>query len=157
MARVTVEDCIEVIPNRYELVLMAAQRARDIAAGASISISRDNDKNPVVALREIADRSIDLNQVRDHIVNGVNRMGDLNEEDDLLLAIAGQGVAEEAPAEGAVIEEVSFDGGAAISAAEEEMGDDFEGLVDGEVDFSTGLPDGFQEDMGAGDFGSEER
>jgi DNA-directed RNA polymerase subunit omega len=55
MARVTVEDCVVRIPNRFDLVLVAAQRAREIAAGASITLDRDNDKNPVVALREIAD------------------------------------------------------------------------------------------------------
>lgn len=146
MARVTVEDCVEVVNNRYELVLLAAQRARDIAAGASITIARDNDKNPVVALREIAGRSIDLDEVRDHIVNGVNRMGDLNEEDDLLLALAGQGVAEEVNVAAVAIEEVSFDGGSAIAAADEDIGDDFDGLTDADSDFGAGLPEGFQED-----------
>ena len=60
MARVTVEDCVTKIPNRFELVMMAAQRARSIAAGAELTLDRDNDKNPVVALREIADETIDL-------------------------------------------------------------------------------------------------
>ena len=60
MARVTVEDCIEKIPNRFELVLMAAQRARNISRGEQIAVDRDNDKNPVVALREIAEEKADL-------------------------------------------------------------------------------------------------
>ena len=55
MARVTVEDCIDKIPNRYELLMVATQRAKDISSGAPIMVSRDNDKNPVIALREIAD------------------------------------------------------------------------------------------------------
>ena len=59
MARVTVEDCVEKIPNRFELVMLAAQRARNISAGAELTIDRDNDKNPVVALREIAEQTVD--------------------------------------------------------------------------------------------------
>ena len=60
MARVTVEDCIDKVPNRFELVLLASHRARTISAGAQIVVDRDNDKNPVVALREIADEKVDL-------------------------------------------------------------------------------------------------
>ena len=58
MARVTVEDCVQKVPNRFELVLLAAQRARNISRGEELTIDRDNDKNPVVALREIADETI---------------------------------------------------------------------------------------------------
>ena len=57
MARVTVEDCVDKVPNRFELVLLAAHRAREIAAGSPITVERDNDKNPVVALREIAEET----------------------------------------------------------------------------------------------------
>ena len=64
MARVTVEDCVVKIPNRFNLVLLAAQRAREISSGAELTLERDNDKNPVVALREIAESSIDLDNVR---------------------------------------------------------------------------------------------
>ena len=60
MARVTVEDCVGMVPNRFELVLLAAQRARDIRSGAELTVERDNDKNAVVALREIAEEAIDL-------------------------------------------------------------------------------------------------
>ena len=63
MARVTVEDCVRLVPNRFDLVLMAAQRAREISSGAALTVDRDNDKNPVVALREIADETIDLDTV----------------------------------------------------------------------------------------------
>ena len=65
MARVTVEDCIEKIPNRFRLVLMAAHRARNISAGSALTIDRDNDKNPVVALREIADETLDMDMLKD--------------------------------------------------------------------------------------------
>ena len=74
MARVTVEDCIDKIPNRFDLVLAAAQRARHISAGNPLTIDRDNDKNPVVALREIADETIDPDKLRDDIVNGLQKL-----------------------------------------------------------------------------------
>jgi len=65
MARVTVEDCVSAIPNRFELVILASERAKNIASGAVLTIDRDNDKNPVVALREIATKSIDPNALRE--------------------------------------------------------------------------------------------
>lgn len=80
MARVTVEDCIEKIPNRFDLVLTAAQRARAIQKGELLTIDRDNDKNPVVALREIAAESIDTMRVQDAIVRGLQRLNVREEE-----------------------------------------------------------------------------
>jgi DNA-directed RNA polymerase subunit omega len=82
MARVTVEDCILKIPNRFELVMMAAERARQVAAGAPLSVDRDNDKNPVVALREIADETIDLDGLRDTLVHGLQRHVEADEPED---------------------------------------------------------------------------
>ena len=73
MARVTVEDCIEKIPNRFELVLMAAQRARNISRGEQITIDRDNDKNPVVALREIAEEKADLASLEADLIKTLQR------------------------------------------------------------------------------------
>ena len=70
MARVTVEDCVVKIPNRFELVLLAAQRAREISSGAPLSIDRDDDKNPVVALREIAEETIGLDHLKTSVVRG---------------------------------------------------------------------------------------
>ena len=80
MARVTVEDCIEKIPNRFELVLTAGQRARAIQKGEILTIDRDNDKNPVVALREIAAETIDKTKVQDAIISGLQRLNDREEE-----------------------------------------------------------------------------
>ena len=68
MARVTVEDCVEKVPNRFQLVLLAAHRARVIRQGSPITIDRDNDKDPVVSLREIAAESVDLETIRDSLV-----------------------------------------------------------------------------------------
>lgn len=73
MARVTVEDCVEKIPNRFDLVMLAAQRAREILAGAQLTIERDNDKNPVVALREIADETVNLDNLANNLVTGLQR------------------------------------------------------------------------------------
>ena len=73
MARVTVEDCIIKIPNRFDLVMVAAQRARDISSGAALTIERDNDKNTVVALREIADTTIDLDALTNAVVQGLRK------------------------------------------------------------------------------------
>ena len=74
MARVTVEDCVDKIPNRFDLVLAAAQRSRDISTGNPLTIDRDNDKNPVVALREIADETIDPDQLRNDIIKGLQKL-----------------------------------------------------------------------------------
>jgi len=73
MARVTVEDCIVQVPNRFELVLLAAQRARNISRGEQITIDRDNDKNPVVALREIADQTVGLAALEQDLIKSLSR------------------------------------------------------------------------------------
>ena len=73
MARVTVEDCIVQIPNRFELVLLAAQRARNIGRGEDLTVDRDNDKNPVVALREIADETIPLEKLESDLIKSLSR------------------------------------------------------------------------------------
>ena len=106
MARITVEDCVERIPSRFELVMLAAQRARDVSAGASLTIDRDNDKNPVVALREIADLTVDLDHLRYELMHGLRRHVDIDDDstDDLaqeleaLMPSQYGGEAEEMPA-----------------------------------------------------------
>ena len=80
MARVTVEDCIDKVENRFELVLMASHRARMISSGSAITIPRDNDKNPVVALREIADETVRPPNLRETLVTSLQRV--LPEDDD---------------------------------------------------------------------------
>lgn len=92
MARVTVEDCVLRVPNRFELVMMAAQRAREIASGGPLSIDRDNDKNPVVALREIADDTISLEVLKNSLVKGHQRHVDSDEpEEEIVELMAGEG------------------------------------------------------------------
>jgi DNA-directed RNA polymerase subunit omega len=74
MARVTVEDCVDKIPNRFDLVLFAAQRARQISGGADLTIDRDRDKNPVVALREIAEETVRPDHLQESVINGLQRV-----------------------------------------------------------------------------------
>lgn len=73
MARVTVEDCIREVPNRFDLVLLAAQRARQVSAGSPLTLSRDNDKNPVIALREIAEKTISLTELQESLILGLQK------------------------------------------------------------------------------------
>jgi DNA-directed RNA polymerase subunit omega len=81
MARVTVEDCIEIVPNRFDLVLLAGQRARQIASGAQLTLTRDNDKNPVVALREIAEKTVETTLLQEAIVQSNQRVIESDDEE----------------------------------------------------------------------------
>lgn len=81
MARVTVEDCVDKVPNRFDLILFAAQRARQISSGADLTIDRDRDKNPVVALREIAETTVRPKEMEEAIVMGLQRVR-IDEEDE---------------------------------------------------------------------------
>lgn len=139
MARVTVEDCILKIPNRFELVLLSSQRAREIGAGSALMVDRDNDKNPVVSLREIADTEISLDNLREALVKNHQKVIEVEEEDEDVIDVmegesewaqvanqsaesemAGAGMQEEGaePAETGA-------GGAAESEAEEEPPADY--------------------------------
>ncbi len=82
MARVTIEDCIEKVPSRFELVMLAAQRARKIGAGAPLLVERDNDKNPVVALREIAEDKISPEALKEDFIKSHQRVASIDEDDD---------------------------------------------------------------------------
>src|SRR5580704_17858643 len=97
MARVTVEDCVLKVPNRFELVLVAAQRAREITAGAPLSLDRDDDKNPVVALREIADDTVPIDRLQDSLIRGMQKHVEIDEPEETPDLEANLfGVAEEA-------------------------------------------------------------
>lgn len=90
MARVTVEDCVTRVPNRFDLVMLAAQRARNLGAGVPLSVERDNDRNPVVALREIAEGTIDVGDLENNLIRGLQKFVEMDEpeEDDMdVLAI----------------------------------------------------------------------
>jgi DNA-directed RNA polymerase subunit omega len=103
MARVTVEDCVDKVPNRFELVLLAAHRARELAAGAPLTVDRDNDKNPVVALREIADETLTAHQLREAAIESFQRQIEVDEpEEDVMTLLAGNA---DVPAEDDMSEE----------------------------------------------------
>jgi DNA-directed RNA polymerase subunit omega len=115
MARVTVEDCVLKVPNRFNLVLLSAQRAREIAGGGELTVERDNDKNPVVALREIAEGSIDLDNVRQDLIASLQKHVESDEpEDDAMELLAADsnvaGVPYEAMQDGAEAEDLDAEG-----------------------------------------------
>ena len=133
MGRVTVEDCVEKVPNRFELVALAAQRARHISAGAALTVDRDDDKNPVVSLREIADETVQLDELKEDLIKSLQRHVEQDEpEDDLVddMAIrqelAGEGGAGDDEIE-ALTKTMSIDDGASDSdSAGEVMFEDVE-------------------------------
>ncbi|GAB4284714.1 MAG: DNA-directed RNA polymerase subunit omega [Roseovarius sp.] len=90
MARVTTEDCVDKVPNRFELVLLAAHRAREISAGAPITVERDNDKNPVVALREIAEETQSAEELRERLIESLQTQIEVDEpEEDSMALLMG--------------------------------------------------------------------
>jgi len=95
MARVTVEDCVDKVSNRFDLVMLAAHRAREISTGAEITIDRDNDKNPVVALREIADQTLSPDDLQEGLIQSHQRHIEVDEpEDDDMSSLLGGGDAD---------------------------------------------------------------
>ena len=167
MARVTVEDCVLKVPNRFELVLLAAQRAREITSGAPLSVDRDDDKNPVVALREIADETVGLDHLKNSVVRGMQKHVEIDEPeethevelDTTLFGVAAPSVlieaedveaedleeedAEEAVAEDAVVEEEGLDEAEEIAEDMLEVEEDVD-LADGP---SRDLPGDFDEEL----------
>ena len=106
MARVTVEDCVDKVPNRFELVMLAAHRARSLASGSPLTVDRDNDKNPVVALREIAEETLTADQLREAAIESFQRQIEVDEpEDDIMTLLPGSHAASDAPAEDDMSEE----------------------------------------------------
>jgi len=91
MARVTVEDCVDKVPNRFDLVMLAAHRAREISAGSDITVPRDNDKNPVLALREIAEETLTSDQLREAAIESHQTQIEVDEpeEDQMALLMGG--------------------------------------------------------------------
>ena len=119
MARVTVEDCILKVPNRFELVLVSSQRAREIGSGAAIMVERDNDKNPVVSLREIADTDISLEALGESLVKNHQKVIEIEEDEEDMIdvmegesewaAVAGEAVETEVTGAGMHEEDFSED------------------------------------------------
>jgi len=125
MARVTVEDCIDKVENRFELVLLASHRARLISQGSSITIDRDNDKNPVVALREIADETLSPDDLKEDLIHSLQKHVEIDEpEPDPASLLAAGGASASSDEEEVAPEAVTFD-----QMSEEELLAGIEGLV----------------------------
>ncbi len=124
MARVTVEDCIDKVENRFDLVLLASHRARMIASGSSILVPRDNDKNPVVALREIADEKITPDDLREDLIHSLQKHVEVDEPEAEAVPMLAQSPAAPKAAAGGDDSEVAFD-----RMSEEDLLRGLEGLV----------------------------
>ena len=118
MARVTVEDCVTKIPNRFELVMVASQRARNISAGMALEVERDNDKNPVVALREIADEKLTPEDLKEDLIHSLQKHVEVDEPESEIVDTAEAAEGDDAP------EALTFD-----RMSEEELLAGIEGLV----------------------------
>ncbi|MEL7154153.1 MAG: DNA-directed RNA polymerase subunit omega [Pseudomonadota bacterium] len=105
MARVTVEDCVDKVPNRFELVMLAAHRAREISAGATITVDRDNDKNPVVSLREIAEETQSAEELRERLIESNQNQIEVDEAEEDAMALL-MGKEEDKPEEDTMSEEM---------------------------------------------------
>ena len=105
MARVTVEDCVDKVPNRFELVMLAAHRAREISAGGAITVSRDNDKNPVVSLREIAEETQSADDLRERLIESNQNQIEVDEPEEDAMALL-MGAENDKPEEDSMSEEM---------------------------------------------------
>ena len=140
MARVTVEDCIDKIPNRYELLMVAAQRAKDLSAGAPLTVAKDNDKNPVIALREIADGTVNIEELQKSLVEELEILAaekELSELDDQFSGI-------------------SLEAGDMSESMQIREGDDSRDIENEELDNDTVLDDTFDDTLDVNDdFGAD--
>ncbi|WP_284943960.1 DNA-directed RNA polymerase subunit omega [Acidisoma cladoniae] len=127
MARVTVEDCIVQVPNRFELVLLAAQRARNIARGEELTLDRDNDKNPVVALREVAEERVDLDRLEADLVRSLSRAPEPEPADEEVMDLI--------PTDQNIfgLQDVSADEETAAMAGRDDPGNDIEAAIEAEL------------------------
>ena len=105
MARVTDEDCVDKVPNRFELVMLASHRAREISAGSAVTVDRDNDKNPVVSLREIADETQSADDLRERLIESNQTQIEIDEPEEDAMALL-MGAEQDKPEEDSMSEEM---------------------------------------------------
>jgi DNA-directed RNA polymerase subunit omega len=144
MARVTVEDCVVKVPNRFELVLVAAQRAREITAGAPLTLDRDDDKNPVVALREIADDTVQVDRLQDSLIRGMQKHVEIDEPEEAIELESNMFGVAEALAVAGLDEEIEEE-----PAEEDELAEDVLSIEDEDVELPElpeELPEGEPEE-----------
>ena len=154
MARVTVEDCVEKVPNRYELLMVAAQRAKDIEAGAPLQVSRDNDKNSVVALREIAEGKVSIEELQKSLVMNLQKYVEVEEpeEEELEILAAEKELSElDSQFDSSMLLDSDLNDSMQIHDEDSDISlDDDSDLDDGDLD----ADDSFEDDM-ADDFSDE--
>lgn len=132
MARVTVEDCVEKVPNRFELVMMASQRARKISSGGALTVDRDNDKNPVVALREIAANTVEVADLKEELIRNNQRIIEMDDGEDIIDKMDGEDEWNALAAQSAAMD---------IGARDDEDDDDFDEDEDSALeDLAGGAP-----------------
>jgi DNA-directed RNA polymerase subunit omega len=152
MARVTVEDCVLKVPNRFDLVLVAAQRAREITAGAPLTLDRDDDKNPVVALREIADDTVQVDRLQDSLIRGMQKHVEIDEPEETIelesnlfgvaeaLGVAGLDAEDEVEEEATEEDELAEDMLSIEDEDEADLGEIPEGEPEPEENFEDEAP-----------------
>ena len=161
MARVTVEDCIDKIPNRYELLMVANQRAKDISSGAPIMVSRDNDKNPVIALREIAEEKVNIEDLQKSLVMGLQKYVEVEEpeEEEMEIQAAEKDLAElDEQFSGFLIDNEVSDSMQVHGVDDDNLDLDSEDAADGDIDVDLDGDDelGFDEGGEMGDDGLDD-
>lgn len=134
MARVTVEDCVEKIPSRFELVMLAAQRARKISSGGALTVDRDNDKNPVVALREIAAETVAVEDLKEELIRNNQRIIEMDDGEDVIDKMDGEDEWNALAAQSAALDMPSRD--------EEDDEEGFDDMDEASLeDLAGGIPD----------------
>ena len=162
MARVTVEDCIDKIPNRYELLMVAAQRAKDIAAGAPLTVDRDNDKNSVVALREIADETRSIEELQKSLVMGLQKYVEVEEpeEEEMEIMAAEKELSDLDEQFTGLLPQAEIDDNMQIHGGDDDALDldaDVDSDIDADADADFGDDMGADDSFDAGDdYGDEE-
>lgn len=159
MARVTVEDCIDKIPNRYELLMVAAQRAKDIASGSMLTLPRDNDKNTVVALREIAETTVSVEELQRSLVMGLQKYVEVEEpeEEEMEIMAAEKELAELDDQFSGVLLDTEMTEAMQVHDDDMDLDVDAEELSDevGGFDDALDLADDFGDDFDADGFDDE--
>jgi DNA-directed RNA polymerase subunit omega len=131
MARVTVEDCVLKVPNRFELILVASQRAREIGSGAAIMVERDNDKNPVISLREIADTDISLENLSESLIKNHQKVIEIEEDEEEIIDIM------EGENEWAAVAAEAVEADIAEAGLQEDLGDAEDGAEESSLETDT--------------------
>ena len=151
MARVTVEDCVDKIPNRYELLMVAAQRAKDIASGSPITVAKDNDKNPVIALREIADETVSIEELQKSLVMGLQKYVEVEEpeEEELEIMAAEKELAELDEQFSGLLLDTDLTENMQVHGEDDDIDLDTDSVTDTDISFDDEV--GFDDGMDMGD------